>query len=166
MTFTLSAKSVERLEGVHPSLVKVVETAISLSSQDFMVVEGVRSRDAMCVNWGKGRTTAQCTTVGVPAVYAKPDLAKVTWLADPFRSNHRIMPDGFGHAVDLGALVDGVYDGEHQAPYDAIAVAMFKAASQLGLHVRWGADWDEDGIAHEHGEGDMAHFELINPASA
>ena len=78
MAFNLGAKSLSRLEGVHPDLVRVVKHAIGLSTQDFMVVEGLRSRDAMCINWGKGRTADQCVAVDVPAKYAQPGLAKVT----------------------------------------------------------------------------------------
>lgn len=159
MTFTLSAKSRERLSGVHPDLVRVVERAIGLSPQDFFVVEGVRSRDAMAENWGKGRTADQCKAAGVPVIFAKPSAPKVTWLRDPYTSNHRAI-NGLGRAVDLGALVDGKYDGAHQGPYDAIALAMFKAASVEKVAIRWGGDWDGDGHAHEHGETDLAHFEL------
>lgn len=161
MSFLLTPRSIGRLVGVHPKLVAIVEAAVDISTQDFFVVEGVRAQDAMCVNWGKGRSAIECTVAGVPASFAQPTLAKVTWLANPFNSNHRVMEDGFGHAVDLGALVDGQYDGVHSAPYDAIALAMFKAASAAGVHIRWGGDWDGDGHAHEHGETDLAHFELV-----
>jgi hypothetical protein len=160
MTFGLSAKSLARLDGVHPDLAGVVKQAIGLSTQDFMVVEGLRSRDAMCVNWGKGRTADQCVAVSVPAKFAQPGLAKVTWLKDPFNSNHGVRPDGFGHAVDLGALVDGKYEGDSLPAYDAIAKAMFAAAKAQGVTLRWGGDWDGDGTPHEKGESDAAHFEL------
>ena len=45
MTFKLSQRSLDRLRGVHPDLVKVVQKAIELSTIDFMVVEGLRTRD-------------------------------------------------------------------------------------------------------------------------
>lgn len=161
MTYALGAKSLSHLVGVEPRLVRVVQRAIGMSKQNFMVVEGLRSRDQMCVNWGKGRTAAQCTAVGVGASYAQPGADKVTWLRNPFMSNHRAMPDGFGHAVDLGAWVDGKYDGDHAALYDQIALAMLQAAHLEGVHIRWGADWDGDGKYHEPGETDMGHFELM-----
>ncbi|HFG6845692.1 endolysin [Acinetobacter baumannii] len=37
--FKLSKRSIERLNGVHPDLVKVVEKAITLSTVDFTVIE-------------------------------------------------------------------------------------------------------------------------------
>lgn len=43
MSFVLGKKSLSRLEGVHPDLVKVVKRAIELSSIDFTVHEGLRT---------------------------------------------------------------------------------------------------------------------------
>lgn len=43
MTFNLSQRSRDRMKGVHPDLVKVVELAIKNSSVDFIVTEGLRS---------------------------------------------------------------------------------------------------------------------------
>jgi len=41
--FKLSQKSKDKLVGVHPELVRVVELALSLSDVDFGITEGVRS---------------------------------------------------------------------------------------------------------------------------
>ncbi len=43
MTYQLSKRSKDRLSGVHPDLVRVVEKAIEISDIDFTVLEGVRS---------------------------------------------------------------------------------------------------------------------------
>lgn len=43
MSFVLGPRSLQRLQGVHPDLVKVVEHAIKNSPVDFMVVEGLRT---------------------------------------------------------------------------------------------------------------------------
>ena len=43
MAFSLSNRSKGKLEGVHPDLVKVVESAIGLTEIDFGVTYGVRS---------------------------------------------------------------------------------------------------------------------------
>lgn len=155
--FRLSARSLERLNGVHPKLRMVVERAIQITDVDFMVVEGVRSREAMWANWGKGRTAAQCRAKGVPVAYAQPGVAKVTWLNDPVMSNHRRHEDGFGHAVDL---LPAPYDWKDAAPFDRMAKAMMVAAEDLGVEIRWGADWDRDGKPRERGETDSPHFEL------
>jgi len=43
MTFILGARSLSKLEGVHPDLVKVVKRAIKLTPVDFVVTEGLRT---------------------------------------------------------------------------------------------------------------------------
>ena len=43
-TFRPSQRSLSRLVGVHPDLVKVVKRAIEITPTDFMVVEGLRTR--------------------------------------------------------------------------------------------------------------------------
>ena len=43
MTFVLGGRSRQRLQGVHPDLVRVVKRAIGITSIDFTVIEGVRT---------------------------------------------------------------------------------------------------------------------------
>ena len=43
MAFSFGAKSKARLKGVHPDLVKVMEAAISCSTVDFSIIEGMRT---------------------------------------------------------------------------------------------------------------------------
>lgn len=160
MAIALGARSLSRLDGVHPDLVRVVKRAALLAKpdEDFTVLEGVRSKEQMCLNYGKGRTAAQCQAKGVPARYAKPNADKVTWLNDPFMSAHRADPvDGYGRAVDLAPYPIAWDD---LARFDRLALLVLRAASVEGVKVRWGADWDQDGRPHERGESDSPHFEL------
>lgn len=152
MVFNLSQKSLDRLVGVDERLQRVVKRAIQLSKQDFMVLEGVRTRQQCMTNYGKGRTIAQCVAKGVPAQYANPRAAKVTWLNNPFTSKHVN-----GKAVDL---VPYPVDWDDLKKFDLIAQAMLQAAKELGVPVRWGADWDSDGKPRERGESDSPHFEI------
>ena len=77
MPFALGAKSKDRLRGVHPDLVRVVERAIQISEVDFSVIEGLRTvaRQQQLVKSGASKT---------------------------MRSRHLT-----GHAVDLAAVIDG-----------------------------------------------------------
>jgi len=75
--FKLSERSLGRLEGVHPDLVKVVKRAIEITDLDFAVLEGVRSLETQQEYLKKGATTT-------------------------LRSRHLT-----GHAVDLGAFLGG-----------------------------------------------------------
>ena len=45
MAFCLSKLSRDRPHGVHPDLVRVVERAIPITTQDFRVQEGLRTRE-------------------------------------------------------------------------------------------------------------------------
>lgn len=157
MAYVLGKVSLSRLEGVDPKLVSVVKRAIQITPVDFKVVEGVRSDEQCRINYGKGRTAAQCVAAGIPAKYAQPKLAKVTWLRNPYNSRHRKQPDGYGKAVDL---LPAPYDWKNPADFDKMAKAMATAAKELGVDIRWGADWDEDGVPRERGETDSPHFEL------
>lgn len=161
--FKFGAASKERLKGVHPDLRKVTERALELSDIDFTIIEGKRSDEQCRINWGLGRTAADCKRVGINTKYAQPNKAKVTWLTNPYNSNHRAKPDGYGHALDIYpypvSLVLGKKTG-WEPLFDKIAKAMFKAAKELGIKIRWGADWDLDNIPRERGETDNPHFEL------
>ena len=78
--FKLGKKSIERLQGVHTDLVRVVERAIDLTPVDFTVLEGLRSPER------------QQTLVASGA-------------SQTLNSRHIT-----GHAVDLGAWVDNQVD--------------------------------------------------------
>lgn len=43
MTYVLGVRSLSRLKGVHPDLVRVVELALTYSPHDFTITEGLRS---------------------------------------------------------------------------------------------------------------------------
>ncbi|MEH3046518.1 M15 family peptidase [Sphingomonas adhaesiva] len=159
MAITLGQRSLARLDGVHPDLVRVVKRAAAMAEtrDDFTVLEGVRSREQCWANWGKGRTPAQCRAVGVPTVYAQPAAAKVTWLGNPLASKHAVQKTGFGHAVDLAPFP---IDWNDLTRFDRVAALMLAAAKAEGMPIRWGADWDRDGKPRERGETDSPHFEL------
>lgn len=64
--YTLSNKSLKKLEGVNPSLVQVVKRAIELSSVDFGITEGLRTieRQRMLLASGKSQTMKSKHIVG------------------------------------------------------------------------------------------------------
>lgn len=148
----------ERLTDVHPTLIAIVKRAVTKVPFDVTVIEGVRSDEQCYINFGKGRTPAQCIAGNCPAKYSNPHVAKVTWLNHALSCNHRKKADGKGHAVDL---FPGTWDVKTGGPYDVMKNAMFEAAKELGAHIRWGADWNQNGKCREHGETDNPHFELV-----
>ena len=105
---------------MHPDLVRVVERAIELTSVDFTVLEGLRT------------TKRQKTLVAAGA-------------SRTMNSRHIT-----GHAVDLGAYVDGQVDWSWPL-YERIAEAMKLAAKELDVVITWGGDWQtfKDGPHYE-----------------
>lgn len=57
MPYSLSQRSLSRLQGVHPDLVKVVKRAIELSEIDFAVTEGLRTIERQKELFAKGAST-------------------------------------------------------------------------------------------------------------
>lgn len=90
MAFHLSEKSLRRLEGVKPDLVKVVKRAIEITPIDFLVVEGLRTRERQKYLFDKGATRT-------------------------LNSRHIT-----GDAVDIAPIVDGKvsWDWEHFYPLE------------------------------------------------
>lgn len=139
--FVLGKRSKDNLVGVHPVLIQIVQRALELSPVDFFVDCGVRTPERQAELYAQGRT--------------KPGPI-VTWT---LKSNHFVNPrTGFGHAVDLIPLP---VDWANLKAFDAVANAMFAAAAEIGMTIRWGADWDQDGKPRERGETDSPHFELV-----
>ncbi len=138
--FKLSERSLKSLEGVDPRLVKIVKRAIELTEQDFIVIEGLRTREQMMINYGKGRTASQLAVHGIPASYAKPKEAKVTWLNNPFASNH-----AKGKAVDI---VPAPVTWDDLNKFKLINEAMQKAAQELGVSLDWGGLWKNKDYPH------------------
>ena len=118
MSFVLGTRSVGRLKGVHPDLVKVVQRAIELTEQDFTVQEGVRS-------------------LALQKIYLKRGATKT------LESKHRVQSDGYGHAVDLVPIIKGQPRWEWNLIYP-VAVAMATASKELGVELVWGGVWDRE----------------------
>lgn len=140
MTYSLGKKSQAELVGVHPDLVKVVTRAISVSLQDFSIGEGVRTIQRQRELYAQGRTKPGRIVTGT------------------MKSRHIT-----GHAVDLWPwpkLPNGNVDWNNTTAFLRIGKAMLGASIELGIPVRWGYDWDNDGILQEPGEYDGPHFEL------
>lgn len=133
----LTQRDKDRLKGVHPDLITVVEETSDLV--DIFVIEGLRTDQRQAELYAQGRS--------------KPGKI-VTWT---MQSKHKKQADGFGHAVDIGPRP---LDWNNFKAFQKIADTMFAVAKKHGVGLRWGADWDEDGKPRERGETDSPHFEL------
>jgi len=125
MAFKLSTRSKNKLEGVHPDMVAVVERAIELTKVDFGVTYGVRS-------------------------LAEQEKLVASGRSQTMKSKHFIQDTGYSHAVDVVA-----YDGSDVVweinVYDDICDAFKQAAIEKGVAVKWGAAWSEGDIRFYEG---------------
>lgn len=134
---TLDQRSENFLKQVHPDLAAVVRRAFDLSTVKFIVTEGLRSFERQKELYAQGRT--------------KPGKIVTATL----HSKHMT-----GDAVDLAPLnLAGsvVWD---ETPMKTVGMAMFAAAAELDVKLRWGYDWNQNGVLQERGEYDGPHFEL------
>lgn len=122
MSYKLGKHSMTELIGVHPSLKNVVELAITYTTQDFRVFDGLRTEAEQRKNIIRG-------------------VSKTT------KSYHL-----YGLAVDLVPVINGkmVFEVKNNqkatlALYKPIAEAIKKASKELGVDIDWGFDlwgWD------------------------
>ena len=130
MSFKLSTRSKNKLKGVHPDMVAVVERAIELTDVDFGVTYGVRS-------------------------LAEQEKLVASGRSQTMKSKHLIQDSGYSHAVDVVA-----YDGSDVVweinVYDDICDAFKQAAIEKGVAVKWGAAWSEGDIRSYEGTAEDA----------
>ena len=112
-------RDIERLKGVHPSLVMVVKKCAEITNIEFIVTEGLRTLEKQKEYLAKGTTTT-------------------------LNSKHLT-----GHAVDLAVWFDKNHDrvvGVDELSwkfeyYKQLADNMKKAAALVGVAIEWGGDW-------------------------
>lgn len=113
--YQLGKESLRKLEGVDPRLVRVVKRAITITTQDFSVHEGVRS-------------------LATQRDYVRRGVSQT------MNSRHLKQADGFGKAVDLVPYAGGMLRWEWPLIYPMIE-AVRLAAIDEDVIVRWGGGW-------------------------
>lgn len=118
MAFEFSQRSRDRMKGVHPDLVAVMELALSRSPIDFTILEGVRNADRQKKLVERGASQTE-------------------------NSRHLT-----GHAIDVAPWFDQDKDGDidgddlwHWPLYYQLEPVIKKAAEDLGVEIEWGGDW-------------------------
>jgi peptidoglycan LD-endopeptidase CwlK len=111
MAFRFGKRSEGNLRGVHPDLVRVMRTAIRITSIDFVVIEGLRTveRQKQLLAQGASRT---------------------------MKSRHI-----HGFAVDIAPIGPDKKISFSWNLYYPLADVIKKAANQEGVMIEWGGDW-------------------------
>jgi len=136
MSFRLSQRSMDKLEGVHPAMTGVVERAIQITDVDFGVTQGIRTFEEQQANVAAGRSQTM-------------------------KSKHLLQDDGFSHAVDVVAYVGPNVSWELNL-YDNICDAFKQAAYEVGCAVKWGAAWSEGDIRSYPGSAEDAMMAYVD----
>ena len=136
MSFRLSQRSMDKLEGVHPAMTGVVERAIQLTDVDFGVTQGVRTLEEQKANVAAGRSQTMA-------------------------SKHLLQDDGFSHAVDVVAYIGPDVSWELNL-YDNICDAFKQAAEEVGCAIKLGAAWSEGDIRTYEGTAEDAMMAYID----
>lgn len=137
----MDKRLLEKLHGVHPALVSIIEKAAQ-EPKPFIVVYGMRTpqAEAEAIKTGHSQT---------------------------MHSRHLPNNQGLACAVDLAAIdAEGAVDwaaGREAEVYGAIALQIKAAADELGLGaaLEWGGDpvgaWEPGEVSHFR---DWGHFQL------
>ena len=106
-----SARSLKNLNGIHPDLRRVIDRALQDSPLDFVVIEGLRTkeRQTQLVAQGASKT---------------------------MNSRHIT-----GHAVDLVPIGPNGKAAFDWPLYDRLGPAVKEAAAKEGVSITWGGDW-------------------------
>ena len=116
MMFKLSAKSKERLEGVNPRIIEIVDLALTITHIDFGIPGdgGIRTAERQLELYEKG--VSKCDGYNA-------------------KSYHQT-----GRAFDVYAYVDGKASW-NRGHLTSVATAILQAASELGYKLEWGGHW-------------------------
>jgi peptidoglycan LD-endopeptidase CwlK len=133
----LNERSKKALEGVDKRLQRIVEKASNIVPFPILVTEGLRSKERQAALYAQGRTAPGKV---------------VTWT---LKSKHI---DGL--AVDVVPYINKTIPWDDFLLFCVLGEAMMEAAKAEGVSLRWGYDWDGDGVLREKGETDGPHFEI------
>ena len=126
MTFALGQRSKDRLEGVHPDLVKVIEEAIKESPLDFSITEGLRTKERQkeLFDAGKSQTMNSRHITGKAIDIAVLVDGKVTWdiqyyriVTDHVKQVAKELDIPIVCGIDWTSFVDGPHIELHRAKY-------------------------------------------------
>ena len=116
--FTLSEKSIKRLEGVRTELNDIVRLAITMTPIDFTVLEGLRTKERQEILFkaGKSQTMSSRHIVGEAVDLGVLVNGKVTWDWQYYEQLAKIMKQAakeLGYKITWGGDWKTFKDGVH-----------------------------------------------------
>jgi peptidoglycan L-alanyl-D-glutamate endopeptidase CwlK len=113
--FSLSTNSQMKFRGVHPDLIRVARRAITITTVDFGIADGLRSLELQQTYVAEGKSKS-------------------------LNSKHLAQSDGYSHAIDVYGFANGKasYDMKHMRP---VMQAFVTAAILEGVKIKLGGLW-------------------------
>jgi peptidoglycan L-alanyl-D-glutamate endopeptidase CwlK len=146
MTWAYGKNSLENRDTCHPKLINVIDYGLHLSPVDIAIVWGWRDEVTQNGMFRSGVSQKQW-----------PD------------SLHNHVIEGVhpqSLAFDFGPYVKGVaipWEDTHM--FALVAGIFFAAAEDQGTTLRWGGDWDMDGLTTDQDFMDWGHLELVGESA-
>lgn len=140
MNHRFGQRSLKKLDTCHKDIQEISYRALLLSPYDFTIVHGWRDEDTqnMLVESGVSRTP---------------------WPESKHNHINTGLPCSL--AVDFAPWVNNGIPWRETHIFAVIAGCYFSAASYAGIDIRWGGDWDSDGLTSDQTLLDYGHVELI-----
>lgn len=123
-----------------PQLKDVAMKALSYGVMDFSVIEGHRPVERQQELYAAGKSQIDGVTR---------------------KGKHNYAPSLAMDLLPYPSEINGVSVWNDKQRFCVLAGLIFAAASELGVEIRWGGDWDGDGNNADSGFTDYPHFELI-----
>ncbi len=146
--FEFGESSQRELETMHPDLQKIFELALTLSKVDFGISEGYRSIERQHRLFLQGKSKIDGISRKGKHNYT-PSLAGDIYAYHPVSSFRRQIIYDPVHLSYIAGVMDA-------------AAAVLLTQEEITHKLRWGGNWDSDGvIIYDQSFDDMPHFELV-----
>lgn len=136
------AASMEKLASCHPMLAKVAVRALEICPYDITIVFGHRGEEVQNTLFARGSSEKKF----------------------PLSKHNRLGSNGQpqSEAIDFAPYINGSIPWNDTHIFAVVAGSFFAAAIELGATLRWGGDWDSDGLSKGDQQFfDYGHIEII-----
>ena len=138
MTFAFGTASQAKLKTCHPKIIQVAEAAILVAPTDFTIVWGFRPEAIQNALFDSGASKKRFPN-----------------------SKHNFMSNSvkMSKALDFAPWIHGSIPWKDTYAFAVLAGVFFAVAGDIKL--RWGGDWDMDGLTTDQTFMDYGHIELV-----
>jgi peptidoglycan L-alanyl-D-glutamate endopeptidase CwlK len=146
--YKLGKGSLKKLESVHHDLVKIIKLAITRTPVDFGISEGHRSLERQKELYDQGKS-------------------KIDGINKKGKHNYSpsLAIDLYAYHPDIEVRKKLAYDVPTLCIIAGVIISCadeLKAKGDIKHSVRWGGNWDNDGvILYDQSFDDLPHFELV-----